>query len=221
MNSQGTLADRLYEAALVPELWTETCERLAFEAGSSSAAIFTIDTQGTHRYVATPNVAEVYAEFARSELRFQNIRPQKAMEKFPFSFARDIDFLTPEELAQDVILKEFIQPAGMQWEAGYGFQEPTGHTIIVALMKAKGLDNFSNEDIVRLNALKPDLARAAYMSSRLAFNEARSMTETLAMLGLPAAILGESGQVVAANPDLESAPAPAIASFWKVQALAA
>jgi DNA-binding CsgD family transcriptional regulator len=201
---QSTLADRLYEAALVPELWAETCERLAIEAGSSTAAIFTFDTKGNHRYVATPNVVDVYGEFARSELRFKNIRPQKAMEKFPFSFARDIDFLTPEELEQDVILKEFIQPAGMQWEVGYGFQEPTGHTIIIALMKAKGLDNFTDEEIVRLNALKPDLARAAYMSSRLAFTEARSMADTLSMLGLPAAVIGDGGQAISMNPELEA-----------------
>lgn len=204
MNAQSTLADRLYEAALVPELWTETCERLAIEAGSATAAIFTFDAEGNHRYVATPNIADVYEQFARSELRFKNIRPQRAMEKFPFSFCRDIDFLTPEELEQDVILKEFIQPAGMQWEAGYGFQEPTGHTIIIALMKARGHDNFSNEDIARLNALKPDLARAAYMSSRLAFTEARSMTETLSMLGLPSAVIGDGGQVILMNDELEA-----------------
>jgi DNA-binding CsgD family transcriptional regulator len=204
MNSQTTLADRLYEAALVPELWTETCERLAAEVGSSTAAIFTFDAQGTHRYVATPNIAGVFADFATSELRFRNIRPQRAMEKYPFSFARDIDFLTPEELENDLILKEFIQPAGMQWEVGYGFQEPTGHTIIITLLKAKGLDNFSSEDVARLNLLKPDLVRAAYMSSRLAFTEARSMAETLSMLGLPAAVIGDGGQAISVNPELEA-----------------
>jgi DNA-binding CsgD family transcriptional regulator len=204
MTVNDTLADRLYEAALVPELWIETCERLALEAGSTTAAIFTFDTQGNHRYVATPNVADVYDQFTRSELRFKNIRPQRAMERVPFSFARDIDFLTPEELEQDVILKEFIEPAGMKWEAGYGFQEPTGHTIVIALLKAKGLDNFSSEDIARLNELKPDLARAAYMSSRLAFTEARSMADTLSMLGLPAVVIGDGGQAISMNPELEA-----------------
>ncbi|TWF54707.1 DNA-binding CsgD family transcriptional regulator [Neorhizobium alkalisoli] len=204
MTVDMTLADRLYEAALVPDLWTDTCERLAAEVGSSTAAIFTIDPRGTHRFVATPNVADVYAQFAVSDLRFQNIRPVKAMERMPFAFCRDIDFLTPEELAEDVILKEFIEPAGMQWEAGYGFQEPTGHTIVIALMKAKGMEHFNQQDIDKLNLLKPDLARAAYMSSRLAFSEARSMTETLSMLGLPAAVIGDNGHAIAMNAEIEA-----------------
>jgi DNA-binding CsgD family transcriptional regulator len=204
MNAQGTLADRLYEAALVPELWTETCERLAEAAGSTTASIFTVDERGTHRYVTTPNFADAFAEFAASEHRFNNLRPALALQHSPFSFVRTSDLMTPEAMAQDVVTREVLAPRGIDWEAGWVFQEPTGHVIVISLMRSRGLDNFSDEVLAKFDALKPDLARAAYMSSRLAFNEARSMTETLAMLGLPAAILGENGQIVAANPDLEA-----------------
>ncbi|MBW6421243.1 LuxR C-terminal-related transcriptional regulator [Rhizobium sp. XQZ8] len=203
MKAEGTLADSLYEAALVPELWTEACERLASHVGSSTAAIFTVDPAGTHRYVASRNIDDAYAKFSQSELRFQNIRPQRALEKFPFSFARDIDFLTKEERENDVILREFIRPAGMEWEAGCGFQEPTGHTIIVALMRSREMSHFSDEQMAQLDGLKPDLARAAYISSRLAFNEARSITQTLALLGLPAAVIGDNGQAIAMNAEIE------------------
>ncbi len=198
------MADSLYEAALVPELWTEACEKFASQVGSSTAAIFTIDPDGNHRYVASRNIDEAYARFSQSELRFQNIRPVRALEKFPFSFARDIDFLTPEERENDIILREFIRPAGMEWEAGCGFREPTGHTIIVALMRSREMNHFSDEQMAQLDGLKPDLARAAYISSRLAFNEARSMTETLSLLGLPAAVIGDGGQAIAMNPQIEA-----------------
>jgi len=204
MTAEGTLADRLYEAALVPELWTETCERLAREVKSSTASIFTIDHQGTHRYVTTPNLAETFVRFAGSDLRFSNLRPERAMQRFPFSFARSTDILTADEYARDPIQRAFIEPAGMEWEAGWVFQEPTGHTVVITLMLAKGLDNFSDEQLARLNVLKPDIARAAYMSSRLAFNEARSMTETLSLLGLPAAVIGDNGRVIAMNPEIEA-----------------
>jgi len=204
MTAEGTLADRLYEAALVPELWTETCERLASEVDSSTASIFTIDSQGTHRYVTTPNLAETFVRFSGSDLRFSNVRPVRAMQHFPFSFGRASDILTPEEYTRDPIQREFIEPAGMQWEAGWVFQEPTGHTVVITLMRAKGLDDFSDTQLERLNVLKPDLARAAYMSSRLAFNEARSMTQTLSLLGLPAAVIGDGGQAIAMNPEMEA-----------------
>lgn len=198
------MADRLYEAALVPELWTETCERLASEVQSNTASIFTIDTLGNHRYVTTPNLADTFVRFSASDLRFSNVRPQRAMQRFPFSFGRASDILTVEEYAHDPIQREFIEPAGMEWEAGWAFQEPTGHVVVITLMRAKGLDNFSDEQLAHLNRLKPDIARAAYMSSRLAFSEARSMTETLSMLGLPAAVIGDGGQAIAVNGEMEA-----------------
>jgi DNA-binding CsgD family transcriptional regulator len=42
------------------------------------------------------------------------------------------------------------------------------------------------------------------MSSRLAFSEARSMTETLSMLGLPAAVIGDKGNAIAMNSEIEA-----------------
>jgi DNA-binding CsgD family transcriptional regulator len=203
MNAEGTLADRLYEAALVPELWTETCETIALAAGSSTASIFTIDGSGNHRYVTTPNIADAFAEFVRSEHRFNNVRPARGMERFPFSFAREIDIMSGQEFEDDPIRREFLLPYGMEWEAGWAFQEPTGHVVVISMMRAKGLTHFSDEQLARLNLLKPHLARAAYISSRLAFNEARSMTETLSMLGLPAAVIGDGGQTIAMNPEME------------------
>lgn len=204
MKSEGTLSDRLYEAALVPELWAETCELLAAEIGSSTASIFTVDSHGTHRYVTTRNIAAVYEAFANSEHRFNNIRALRALERIPFSFGRDVDVLTKEEYEQDVIRPIFLEPNGMQWEAGCVFQEPSGHMIAIILMQAKGRPHFSDEQLERMNRLKPDLARAAYISSRLAFNDARSMTEALSLLGLPAAVIGDGGQAIAMNPEMEN-----------------
>ncbi len=112
--------------------------------------------------------------------------------------------MSGEEFEEDVIRRNFLLPYGMEWEAGWAFQEPTGHIVVVSMMRAKGLTHFSDEQLARLNLLKPDIARAAYMSSRLAFSEARSMTETLSMLGLPAAVIGDGGQAVAMNPEMET-----------------
>ncbi|MGI2031470.1 helix-turn-helix transcriptional regulator [Rhizobium panacihumi] len=204
MNAEGTLADRLYEAAMIPELWSDACTALADTVGSSTASIFTVDTLGKHRFVTTPNIAEAFAGFIESEHRFNNLRPIRAMERYPFSFARTTDLMSPEEYASDAINRDFIHPHGMEWEAGYAFQEPTGHIVVISLMRAFGLAHFSQEQLQHLNILKPDIARAAYMASRLAFKEARSMTETLSMLGLPAAVIGDAGQSLATNPELEA-----------------
>ncbi len=204
MSADSTLADRLYEAAMIPELWGDACTALAGAVGSSTASIFTVDQLGKHRFVTTPNIAEAFAGFIESEHRFNNLRPIRAMERYPFSFARTTDLLSAEEYANDAINREFIHPHGMEWEAGYAFQEPTGHIVVISLMRAFGLAHFSQAQLQQLNMLKPDIARAAYMASRLAFKEAHSMTEALSMLGLPAAVIGDAGQALAMNPELEA-----------------
>ncbi|MGE7367980.1 helix-turn-helix transcriptional regulator [Neorhizobium sp. NPDC001467] len=204
MRAEDTLADRLYEAAMIPEMWEDACGALAATVGSSTASIFTVDTLGKHRFVTTSNIADAFGAFIESEHRFNNLRPIRAMERFPFSFARTTDLMTPEEYAGDAINRDFIHPHGMEWEAGYAFQEPTGHIVVISLMRAFGLAHFSVDDLQTLNRLKPDIARAAYMASRLSFKEARSMTQTLSMLGLPAAVIGDAGQVLVTNPELDA-----------------
>lgn len=203
MASENSLTDRLYEAALVPELWAETCEMLASTVAADSSTIFTVDHHGSHRYVTTPNFAEGFEAFARSEHRLNNVRATRALERSPFSFARDIDILTPEEYAADPIRPLYLEPHGLKWEAGYLFQEPSGHTIAIVLGRGPGRAHFSDAELATLDGLKPDIARAAYMSSRLSFMAARSMTEALSMLGLPAAVVGEGGQALAMNREME------------------
>ncbi|WP_204270288.1 hypothetical protein, partial [Klebsiella aerogenes] len=55
----------------------------------------------------------------------------------------------------------------------------------------------------RLNALRPSLARAAFVASRLRLEQARAATATLAAIGLPAAVLDRVGRLRHANSLLE------------------
>jgi DNA-binding HTH domain-containing proteins len=204
MKSDENFADSLYEAALVPELWTQTCEKLAAEAQADCASIFTVDTYGNHRFVTTPNVAEAYARFAASPHAQNNTRALRALERSPFVFARDIDVLTEKEFREDQLAPLFLHPNGIEWEAGCVFQEPSGHMIAIILMHAKGRGHFTDEQLAKLNLLKPDLARAAYMASQLGFREARSMADALSMVGVPAAVIGDTGRSIAMNNQMEA-----------------
>jgi DNA-binding CsgD family transcriptional regulator len=196
--------DQFYEAALLPELWPTACEALAREVNATTATIFAIDEHGGHRFVCTPNIREGIVRFSSDPRRFENPRPGRALEKFPFTFTRELDLLTREELEQDVVLNEFIRPAGMTWSAGCAFQEPTGHLIMFDLLRRTGMDHYSDAEIAHLNALKPDLARSVFLASRLAFSEAKAMATTLSSLGLAAVVLGAGLNVLAMNEQAEA-----------------
>lgn len=197
------VADLFYEAAIIPEFWPKACEAFASEVGAATATIFAIDHLGTHRFVCTPNVRDDIERFSTDPRRLENIRPARALEQFPFTFARERDFMTEEELAADMVLNEFIKPIGMYWSAGCVFQEPTGHIFMVDLLRRQGMDHYSNDELAHLNAIKPDLARSIYLASRLAFSEAKTATTTLSLLGLPAVAIDATQQVLAANPEFQ------------------
>lgn len=204
MPSADPLVDRIYEAAMIPELWRDTCIALAKEIDSYSAAIFSLSSDATYRWISTPNVKELVEEFSASELRFQNVRPSRALTLSPGIFSRDTDIMTAEELAVDVVYNAFIYPRGLKWTAGCAIQEPSGHSIVFDLMRKVETGPFSDEEIARLNELKPDLARAAFMTSRLAFREAASVTAALSMVGLPAVVIGDTGMAIAMNAEMEA-----------------
>ncbi|MDH6268488.1 DNA-binding CsgD family transcriptional regulator [Rhizobium sp. SG_E_25_P2] len=191
--------DQFYEAALLPELWPTACEALAKEVNATTATIFAIDEHGGHHFVCTPNIREGILRFSTDPRRLENPRPARALERFPFTFTRELALLTMEELEQDVVLNEFIRPAGMNWSVGCAFQEPTGHMIMFDLLRRMGMDHYSDAEIAHLNALKPDLARSVFLASRLAFSEARAMATTLSSLGLAAVVLGAGMTVLAMN----------------------
>ncbi|TCP75736.1 DNA-binding CsgD family transcriptional regulator [Rhizobium sp. PP-CC-2G-626] len=201
--SESEIIDQFYEAAVIPELWETACVALSQIVDASTAAVFAIDPQGTHRYVCSPNIREGVEYFSKHPLRLENIRPIRALERMPSTFCRDIELMTPEEFAEDRVLREVINRFGNQWVVGAVTQEPTGHLIMFDIQRKIGSEHFSDGEVARLNRLKPDLVRSVYLASRLAFSEAKTITSTLSALGLPAAVLGGDGRVIAMNEDFD------------------
>jgi DNA-binding CsgD family transcriptional regulator len=198
------MVDRIYEAAVIPELWRNTCIALAEEIQSYSASIFSLSPDSTYRMISTPNIEKLLEAFTGSEARFHNVRPPRALAMAPGAFIRDTDIMTAEELRTDPIYREFIYPNGLRWTTGCVIQEPSGHSIVFDLMRKESAEPFSDVDMARLNDLKSDLARAAFMTSRLAFEQAATVTSALAMVGLAAVVLGDDGMVVAMNTEMEA-----------------
>jgi DNA-binding CsgD family transcriptional regulator len=204
MSDAITLIDRIYEAAVIPELWPDVCASLAGEVNGFSACILTIDTDETLRWVCSPNIDEQMERYSRSDMKSQNPRPERSMLLAPMAFARDIDVMTADEIATDPIYDTFLRPLGLGWTMGAVFPEPSGHTLIFDFIGRVSDGPFSKQALDHVNSLKGDLARAALISSRMIFRQAQSITATLSSLGLPAAVLNDDNRVLAMNADMEA-----------------
>jgi len=193
------LVDRIYEAAVIPELWPEACDLLSAETGAFSTALITLVPDAPPRWISSACIAEQMAVYEKSGLAQRSPRPQLGLEMAPGSFMRDIDMMTPEELSADPIRVELLEPLGLPWEMGAAFLEPSGSLLVFSQLSTVDRGPFGEEAVARMNALKADLARAAFLSARLAFRQARTMVQTLALVGLPGLVIGDRGNVVAAN----------------------
>ncbi|URK88123.1 hypothetical protein LP421_11635 [Rhizobium sp. RCAM05350] len=74
MSDTITLIDRIYEAAVIPELWPDVCASLAGEVNGFSACILTIDTDQTLRWVCSPNIDEQMERY--SAQRYEVAKPE-------------------------------------------------------------------------------------------------------------------------------------------------
>jgi hypothetical protein len=96
---------------------------------------------------------------------------------------RDTDLMTADEIATDPIYREFLRPIGLGWTMGDMFQEPSGHTIIFDFIRKMDAGPFQQDDVDRLNALRPHLARAATMTSRHQFERINAAVQALEIDG--------------------------------------
>jgi len=119
-------------------------------------------------------------------------------------FLVESDVLTPDELDQEPIFRDFWRPRGVGWAAGTVVPIPTGENVLFAIPRWAERGPFERAIVQKLDELRPHLARSAFTSARLQLERARIASETLAALGLPALVLNEHGKVLAANSLIEA-----------------
>ncbi|HEY8906940.1 MAG TPA: LuxR C-terminal-related transcriptional regulator, partial [Rhodoferax sp.] len=115
------------------------------------------------------------------------------------TFLVEHDFWTQEELDENPIYRDFFLPRGLGWSAGTGLMMPTGDNIVFSVERQYTRGPIEEERVQALNALRPHLARAALIAARLGLRSAKGANDTLAVLGLPALVMDESGVVIEAN----------------------
>src|SRR6218665_1307966 len=130
---------------------------MARVAGAYSAAVVTLNDQHEYRWVCSPRIHDAMMAFISDALRYENTRPQRHIESRRFSFIRDVDVMTPEEIENDPIYRELLRPLGFGWTAGDVVQEPTGHLLIVDLIRETSAGPFEQSAIDVMNRLKPDI----------------------------------------------------------------
>lgn len=192
------LVDRIYEAAFVPEFWSETLGEIATRGGAASGEFQLITAGSDPRWQASELTREVMGDFMASGTWRQCPRPAVLMGLNHAGFLCDKDYMEAEVLARDPAY-ELLASIGLGWQVGTLIPMPTSEIVGVTFERWLSDGPPSQEDIAWFDRLRPHLARAGLIASRLLLERARETVSVLQSLGLPAAVTDARGRVRAAN----------------------
>jgi DNA-binding CsgD family transcriptional regulator len=198
------IVDRIYEASVVPELWTGVIDELAAIAECAGTIFLAVDPSQSIRWIASESQLEFITAFERDGWMARNSRAKRLAPKRYPGFVTDLDLFTPEEMDRDPFYTDCLRRYGGGWGTGTLIPAPTRDTLIFSIERGFELGPVSREAVAKLDRLRPHLARAAMISSRLRLEHIRGMVEALDRIGLPAAVIRGNGRVIAINGLLQS-----------------
>ncbi|MES2151314.1 MAG: helix-turn-helix transcriptional regulator [Pseudomonadota bacterium] len=199
------LIDRIYECSFVPELWPGVLDELASLTGASGGLLFAV-REKVLNWTSSSSLTEVFSSYVNDGWFNRCTRRICLFSQNQPGFLVEHDFWSKDQLDENPIYRDFFRPRGLGWSAGTGLLMPTGDSIVFSVERAYRSGPIESEQVRLLNELRPHLARAALIAARLSLRSAKGTADTLALLGLPALVLSDSGMVIEANDLMASVP---------------
>lgn len=217
MNDIGETLDLIYEAAFVPERWHEVLDVMAQGAGAHGTALFNTSATSA-RSIASGSLADLTQKMVNEGWLGRNSRAAKLLTIDHEGFINEADYFSAEDYNSQPIFTQVMQPLGYGFGTSTVITAPSGDRMIFAVEKKAATGPVTASSIAYLDHLRPHLARAAMMSSRLEFERVRAAMEALQIAGLPAAVLRADGAALAVNDLLEQmSPRITMAAFGHIR----
>lgn len=191
------LVEKIYEAALVPEMWPGVLRSITALAGTAWSAMVLLRPDAQRWILSHPEADDIIAAHFHGFLG--NQRVARFIEQNPRSFITDFDLLTEEEIAREPVYQQILIPAGYGYGAASVIATSEGNAIAFHTEGYYRNGPISEGTVALLESLRPHLARAATISARMSFQQARTAVDTLAAIGLAACGVSHSGTVLVPN----------------------
>jgi DNA-binding CsgD family transcriptional regulator len=193
------LIDRIYECAFVPEQWPNVLEELARIASARVGFLFVSRGEIHHWTSSTAIGFEAIKPLVDSGWIAKSDRFRRAMNVGYSGFLTEASLYPANDTAYDPFYRDILYPRGLGHVAGTVLASPTGDRIIISLEREFDRGPVEPEALSTLDGIRPHLARAATVSTRLQLERARATTQALEAMGQAALVFDVRGRVVAAN----------------------
>ncbi|KFG68922.1 hypothetical protein JH26_12015 [Microvirga sp. BSC39] len=202
--SDLTLINNIYEAAVFPERWLQVLEQISAVAGSHSGFVVASNGRGERTWVATEGYQTFLCDWYAEGWDLRNVWADRGIQRKRLHFFDETDIFTLSELDSVPMYRDFHRPRGGGWSAGALMQIPGGGRVCLRFERSYHQGPLEREVRRRLNQLRPHLARAALLFTKIGLRQARSTVAALQFLDTPAAVLTRNGRLLACNQAMES-----------------
>lgn len=201
------IVDAIYEAALDPDLWPAALERLAAISATFGGALTILPSAVAPwraliapqpRWTTTASVETVFAAFHAEGWMTRCDWVGRARQRLHPGFVAEDDLFAPGEYAL-LPSSRFWGSHGIRWSTALFALAPSGDRFSFAFERRREDGPIGRDTLRRLDELRPHLCRAALIACRLGLERANAVAQALALLGLPAAVLGPDQRLVAIN----------------------
>jgi DNA-binding CsgD family transcriptional regulator len=193
------LIDQIYDAALFPERWSRALHSIDMLMGSATTSLQARRADAWVGWAGSPGAEAIRERYFASSAATESRTPRLLLGMARAGFVADHELMPEEDYLADSLMSGFGTAAGLHHAAATAILVPGGDAAVVQVWRAAGQPRFGAECLRQLDTLRPHLARAAMLSTRLRLKQMQAATETLELLGIPAAVVEASGRVVAAN----------------------
>lgn len=205
MVDRERLVDRIYEAAVIPEEWPRVLHEISLLAGCFGGVLFTTAAGEVTHWTSSDQARSVFEGFlANRAAQEDNIRLKYGIAAKHHGFFGNHQLYGRAEMERSAMYTTFFFPNGLGYAAGSVLPMPNGDIAVFNLERRYSDGPVSTGEIAQLDALRPHLARAAALATRLNLQRARAIVDALNSAGMPAAILGSQAKVLAANTMFEA-----------------
>jgi DNA-binding CsgD family transcriptional regulator len=192
------LIDRIYEAAGSPRLWAGVTQLFGDHLEADRCCLGVVPQVGSARWIETragngqsePDpVAEIY---------------RVGCPDGRWSRLSQVSFVQNTEALSAGWGGRIRREVRALWQVGTAIPLPTGDLAIIVAERRAENGPFGARSLSSLDAVRPHLVRACHLSARFGCERARITTTAFDRLGLPAAVLSASGQILAINNHLQA-----------------
>ena len=197
--SDASLRDQIYEAAFVPELWSDALASVAASHGCAAGAIGAWDASRTPLgFRSTPLTRAAVAgnmpnDGATTAARFHALH---AVNEARFTC---VETLFPAHILDADPIQQSLRAVGLESQAATAIAMPNGELVCISFERFKADGAFDGAALAALGLLRPHFARAGLVAARLGLARAEATVAAMRNMGLAAAVLTLGGRVLTTN----------------------